>query len=63
MSNKFAWFEIHSNPDFIDFEDYQSDEILDIYAMQEIIKEDLMQSNQKTMRWQTLAISKAVPTD
>jgi len=60
MPNKFVWFEMHSNPDF---EDFQSGEIPDIYAMQEVIKEDLMQSNRKTMRWQTVAISKAVPTD
>ena len=63
MPNKFAWFEMHSNPDLIDFEDFQNGKIPDIYAMQEVIKEDLMQSNRKTMRWQTLAISKAVPTD
>lgn len=54
---------MHSNPDFIDFKDFQSGEIPDISAMQKVINEDLIQSNLKTMRWQTLAISKAVPTD
>ena len=54
---------MHSNTDFVGFEEFQSDDIPDIYALQEIIKEDLIQSNQKTMRWQALVISKAVPTD
>ena len=54
---------MHLNPTSIDFEDIQNSNIPDIDAMQEAIKEDLMQSNRKTMRWQTFAISKAVPTD
>lgn len=63
MTNKFAWFEMHFNPSFIEADEFSSGEIIDLRAMQKVLKENLMQSNLKTMQWQTLAISKAVPTD
>lgn len=49
--------------DFIDAEGFSSGEFFDIYAMQELIKEELMQSNRRAMQWQDSAILDAVPTD
>lgn len=63
MTNKFAWFEIQFNSDSIDAEDILSGESLDLNVMQELIKEELMQSNRRAMQWQDLAILDAVPTD
>ena len=63
MTNKFAWFEIQFNSDFVDAEDISSGESFDLNVMQELIKEELMQSNRRAMQWQNSAILDAVPTD
>ena len=63
LTNKFAWFEMQFDSDFIDAEGFSSGEFFDIYAMQELIKEELMQSNRRAMQWQDSAILDAVPTD
>lgn len=63
MTNKFAWIEINYNDD-IDISDFLShDGTLDKDAMQKAIKEELLQSHQKTLEWQNVAILKAFPTD